>query len=107
MTAKEMVDRIESRLKERRITKGEFFERCGVTAASMSNWRHNRNYPSMETMISIEEFLGADIFAKENPAPSGTGLPADFAAIYALLSPQGKADLDKYARFLLSQEGGK
>ena len=105
MTAKEMVNRIETRLRERRITKGEFFQACNVTAASMSNWRRGRNYPSIETIKAIEAYLGEDIFDKEKPAPVGAG--ADFMRLYNQLSPQGKADLDKYARFLLSQEADK
>lgn len=107
MESQEMVKRIEGALKAKRITKGEFYKACGVTAAAMSNWRRGLNYPAIDTIKTIEEYLGIDLWAKENPASDDTGVPSEFAAIYSRLSAQGRADLDKFARFLLSQEGGK
>lgn len=106
MEPQEMVKRIEATLKEKRITKGEFYAACGVSAAMMSNWRRGLNYPAVDTIKTIESYLDVDLWAKETPVPTGAGIPSDFIDLYNRLSPQGRADLDKYARFLLSLTDG-
>lgn len=57
--------------------------------------------------VPIENIFLGDADIKKNPAPNSTGLPQEFIDMVNCLSAQGKADLDKYLRFLISLEAGK
>lgn len=59
MLPHEIADYIENILIERGISKGDLYSACdGMSAAVMSNWRKDKNWPSMQTLLSVNEFLG-------------------------------------------------
>lgn len=78
MLASEIVAVIEAELAKKHIKKQTFYDTCGVSAAMMSNWRHNKNYPLLDTLRKINDFLGTSFVLtanKENPPPqAGDGL---------------------------------
>ena len=58
MKSSEIVEQIEKVLKEKGIKKGEFYSACGLSAAVMSNWRKNKNYPLLTKIEEINDYLG-------------------------------------------------
>lgn len=74
------------------------------------NPKKTKEIPSGK-LLAIAEYLGVSVSElleeKENPAPNSTGLPQEFIDMFNRMSAQNKADLDKFARFLLSQEADK
>lgn len=66
MTSAEIAKRIEEELKRRGIKKSEFYEKCGVSRASFSQWRHNLHYPTREALAKINEFLGLSFSVMED-----------------------------------------
>ena len=60
MSPYEIVAYIEKILHSRHITKTDFYDSTGVSPAVMSNWRREKNYPSMEALIAINEYLDTD-----------------------------------------------
>lgn len=103
------VERIRAICKGRGITVHRLEMDLGFSNGYL-NPKKTKEIPSGR-LLAIAEYLGVSISEilkeKENPAPIGTGLSSEFIILYNQLSAQGKADLDKYARFLLSQEAGK
>jgi len=60
MSSYEIVVYIEKILISRNISKADFYASTGISAAVMSNWRKGKNYPSMEALMAINEYLGTD-----------------------------------------------
>lgn len=58
MDGKEIVKIIEGELFLKDISKGEFYDACGINSATMSNWRNNVYTPSPAKLQVIEEYLG-------------------------------------------------
>ena len=75
MLPSEIVDLIETILKQRGISKTEFYSACNVSAAVFSNWRINKNYPSINTLFAINAYLGTNfgITQIEKTAPKDEG----------------------------------
>ena len=70
MSGAEIVSVIESKLAEKKISKGDFYKACRITAPQMSNWRRNKNYPLLDTLMRINNFLGTDFrIDTKSPAP--------------------------------------
>ena len=103
------VDNIRAVAKERHTTLAQIEKAVGIGNGVIARWEHMAKSPTLDRLIAIADYLDVPVsrLTGENPAPNSTGLPTDFEIIYNRLSAQGKADLDKYARFLLSQEAGK
>lgn len=80
----------------------------GFNRSMVTRWGNGVN-PRQATLQKIADYFGCTVaeLTKENPMPNSTGLPQEFVDMFNRLSAQGKADLDKYARFLLSQEADK
>ena len=77
MLPSEIVEYIENILKQKGISKTTFFSSCNLSAAVMSNWRKNKNYPSMQNLLAINEFLGTRFgiaIIEEKTAPVEDGL---------------------------------
>lgn len=58
MDGKTVVKIVERVLAEKGITKGEFYEKCGISSATFSQWRSGQYEPSSVKINMIEEFLG-------------------------------------------------
>ena len=70
MDAPAFVKLIEDELSVRRIPKGEFYKKSGVSSATFSQWRKGTYSPSSENIRRIEEYLGIkfELGTKEKPA---------------------------------------
>lgn len=66
MDGKEIVRIIESELFSRGISKGEFYEACGMNSATLSNWRNGVYSPSSSKLNVIEDYLGIKFSEKES-----------------------------------------
>lgn len=64
MLASEIVVVIEANLKEKGIKKQDFYNACGISAAMMSNWRHDKNFPLLDTLAKINSFLGTNFILR-------------------------------------------
>ena len=53
-----VVKNIESKLKELRLSKAEFYSKSGITSATLSNWRSGTYAPSQEKLAAAAEVLG-------------------------------------------------
>ncbi len=58
MTAHEITLAIEAALKEKGMSKTEFYMLCGITPATFSNWRKNVYFPSKENLDRIQSITG-------------------------------------------------
>lgn len=58
MTAKEITEAIEEKLKAMGMSKTEFYMLCGITPATFSNWRKNVYFPSKENLDRIQSVTG-------------------------------------------------
>ena len=68
------VQLVETELKQRGMSKGEFFAGSGISSATFSQWRKRIYSPSSIAIKKIEEFLNVTfaIEQKENkPTPEG------------------------------------
>lgn len=91
MSSIEIADRIEEELKRKNIKKSAFYEKCGVSRASFSQWKHGLHYPTKETLDKINEFLGLAFSITEGgaqkempPVHEGGGLDEDDIEILAI-----------------------
>lgn len=112
MLASEIVKEIERILKDKGIKKQQFYEDCGISAAMMSNWRADKNYPFVATLARINEYLGSDLSLtgkaeqKEKPTPKQGELSNDqlreFMELLLRLSPEQLAVIKATAQALLA-----
>lgn len=58
MKPSEIVDYIERKLKEKGLPKSDFYEATGISAAVFSNWRKEKNRPSLDNLDAINAYLG-------------------------------------------------
>lgn len=58
MFGKKVVAAVESRLKELNMSKGEFYQKSGISSATFSQWRTGTYEPSSEAIAKIEKCLG-------------------------------------------------
>ena len=66
---KEMIDRILNLLQERQINGREFGRRLGMNHSSVSEWRHGKSAPSVETLFKISKYfqVSLDYLVKGTP----------------------------------------
>ena len=55
MNSKEIVRIIETVLAEKGINKGRFYQDCGISSATFSQWRSGLYFPSYAAIKRIEE----------------------------------------------------
>lgn len=55
------ISRYEAILKERRITKAQFYKDCSVSDAAVSQWRKGKTKPATTTMSRIADYLGVTV----------------------------------------------
>lgn len=102
------VENIKAVCKERGTTIAQVERALGMGNGVIARWATMRGTPALDRVQAVADHLGVPVSRITGEDPSDTtSLSPEFAAIYSRLSAQGRADLDKYARFLLSQEGGK
>lgn len=70
MTSRELVEIIEAELKRQHISKGDFYQACGISSGHMSNWRRELNYPQTPTLIRISEYLSIDLLGAKTKKPA-------------------------------------
>ena len=97
MDGKEIVRIIEAELFEKRISKGDFYEACGLNSTTVSNWRNGVYQPTPAKLQIIEKYLGISFADYEKSDPreglrddlrillhSASELPP--SSVYALIS---------------------
>ena len=65
MSGREIVARIEAELVRKNISKTQFYEDCGVSSATFSQWRNEVFVPSPKKIRVIENYLGISL--REDP----------------------------------------
>lgn len=72
MKGADVVRIVEAALKEKGISKGQFYRECKISSASFSQWRNNQYFPEPGTLRSIEDYLGIsfDLSPQTKNAPS-------------------------------------
>ena len=65
MDGRELVKFLEVELKNRGISKGEFYEAIGITATAYYGWKNGAE-PKPGKVRAIEEYLGVDLSGLEN-----------------------------------------
>lgn len=81
-----IVVRINTLLAKKDITKAEFYEKCGVTSASFSQWNTGKSKPRLKNIERIAKFLGVSseylLYGEESPAQDiKKARPADGEAL--------------------------
>lgn len=112
MTSIEIASRIEAELKIKGIKKSVFYEKCGISRASFSQWKNGIHYPTREALGRVNEFLGlafsvteGELGQKEKPpATEGGELKAEFIRLFELLSPEAQ---EREVAYLRAQTSGK
>ena len=61
MTGRELTEKIEAELLRQNISKTQFYEECGVSSATFSQWRNGIFVPSAKKVRDIENYLGIDL----------------------------------------------
>lgn len=77
----EFVQLVEAELKQRHISKDEFYKGTGISSATFSQWRKRIYSPSSVAIRKIEDFLGISFSIKQNekePAPLAENEPVDY-----------------------------
>lgn len=100
--SKNLTAAIETELRRRGISKGEFYKRSGISSATFSQWKSGEYSPSKEKLKSIEAYFGvsADQLVssegqKKTTAENDDGLSeAKRAAIY-LIKHMSDDELDR------------
>lgn len=62
MTGEFFAETIERELSSRKISKGTFYEACGISATAMYGWKRGAE-PKRETIKVVEDYLGIDFSA--------------------------------------------
>ena len=97
MDGKTVVRIVETILAERRISRGDFYARSGISSATFSQWRTGQYDPSQDKIAQIEKCLGVTLADYEKSDPretlrddlrvllnSASDLPP--SSVYALIS---------------------
>jgi transcriptional regulator with XRE-family HTH domain len=66
------VQMVETELKKRHIPKEQFYRECGISSATMSQWRKRVYSPSSAAIKKIEEYLGIAFSLEQKNAPALT-----------------------------------
>lgn len=78
MKSSEIVQQIEIALAQKGMSKAEFYDKCKVSRASFSQWRHDVSFPGRVTLERINNALETNFSVfdaqKETPAAQGDGL---------------------------------
>lgn len=61
MDGKTLVRIVQTLLSERGISKGDFYNECGISSATFSQWRTGLYNPTPEKIRQIEEYLGVSL----------------------------------------------
>lgn len=57
MTGSEVVQRINKLLKEKKISKQQFYNDCGISSAAYSQWNTGKTFPTRANLLTISEYL--------------------------------------------------
>lgn len=89
MFGPKVVEIVEKTLKEKKISKGEFYKNAGISSATFSQWRLGTFNPSPEMLSRIESCLGINFGLTGGSQEQEK--PTDEAVKFALF---GTADID-------------
>lgn len=66
----ELVQAIETELKQRKISKAKFYEDTGISSATFSQWRKKIYAPSSAALKKIEQYLGIVLTFEQKEKPT-------------------------------------
>lgn len=109
-----VTERIDLVLKERGISKKEFYEKCGVTSAAYSQWNTGKTEPRGSTLRRVSMYLDVNYEwlctgeGEKEKAPTNDGerVISDAELKFALwgdcdeISDEDLADVRRYAAFV-------
>ena len=109
---------LEQLMKESKMSNYRLAKLAKVSQTTIANWVNGRTVPYEKDReriaeifgVTVEELMGADIMRKRKYplALLGEGdIPPEFIYLYSNLSEISRMELEKYARFLLTQQGEK
>lgn len=108
---KRVLRRIELRLTEIDMEKGEFYAKSGISSGSYSQWNTEAHQPSLKKLraaasvlgVSLEYLLYGDGAEKEKaPAAEGEGLSAAKKALLVAIDDLSDAQCEKLLPIVLS-----
>lgn len=105
MFGKDVVEAVESKLKELKMPKGEFYKKSGISSATFSQWRTGINEPSTESLARIEECIGLSFeISKKESAPSVNADTRDTVSDQRLIRWFRSLPEEKQKAILISQD---
>ena len=98
--------RIDAKIAEKGISKAKFYEDCGITSASYSQWNTGKTAPKMKNLVKIAEYLDTTteyLFAgheNENKPTTDNDdeLTEKQRAAFDLISNMSDEDIDAFIR---------
>ena len=69
MDGKSLVRIVQTILSERGISKSDFYNECGISSATFSQWRTGKYDPTDEKILAIEKYLNIDLSQYEKSDP--------------------------------------
>lgn len=112
---KRVLRRIELRLAEIDMEKGEFYAKSGISSGSYSQWNTEAHQPSLKKLraaasvlgVSLEYLLYGDGAEKESaPDPKTEGVSPTVQELFDFIDTATNAELNellRYAQFLMSK----
>lgn len=113
-----VVKNIESKLKELKLSKAEFYRESGITSATLSNWRSETYAPSQEKLAAAAEVLGVSaiwlltehnsisVETEKDPATGGEVSEDDlkFALFGGEATDKQLDEVRRFARFIKERD---
>lgn len=96
--------------KNKKMTKAEFYEKAGITASAVSQWRNEKTVPAETTIQKIADLFNVDVNfltgEQKNPASEiGDGLEGELIQFFRLLPDDLKAGILAQIKAVLIQRG--
>ena len=107
---RDVVNRIEMCVAKAGMSKEEFYEKSGISSASFSQWNTGTHKPSTKKLAAAAATLGVSLEylmgeTEKTPTVSGEGeLDENLVQLLTQLTPEGRARVEKFAKFLKSEE---
>lgn len=98
------IQKCEALIRERGISKAEFYEACGISSSAFSQWRTGKNAPAMATVNRIAEYLKVpvgelvlDEIKKPSVLEGASNAARRLAEMYDALDSHGRRMVDTVA----------
>lgn len=93
---------------EHKMTKAEFYEKAGITASAVSQWRNGKTVPAETTIQKIADLFGVEVSfltgEQKNTALISEDGKAEILSIFYSLTPDRRSKLLELARLYLADQ---